>query len=275
MPTGTATAPYTDALDVERIRHALVTYTVGRRLCLYDAVTSTNAVLRDMAARCAAEGTVVIADCQTAGRGRGGQPWFSPPGVNLYASVLFRPGIPSAAAAAFSFIGSLAVADAVRHLGLSAGIKWPNDVLVNRRKVAGTLLEVAGAADRVDHVILGLGVNVNVDRSTLVTGLGAAAQSATSVREALGRPVDRNAFAASVLTYLDEWLGRYRAEGEAVVLQAWAAYDIVTGRRVEVRGPSGTLDGRARGVAPDGLLRVEDARGRVHRIATGDLRLLE
>jgi BirA family biotin operon repressor/biotin-[acetyl-CoA-carboxylase] ligase len=273
MPT--TTARYAHALDVEEIRRALFTYTVGRRLCLYDTVASTNAVLRGMADRGAPEGTVVLADCQTAGRGRGGQPWFSPPGVNLYASVLFRPSIPAAAAPVFSFIGSLAVADAIRHLGLPAGIKWPNDVLVKRRKVAGTLLEVSATAGHVDHVVLGLGVNVNVDRPTLVAGLGEAAQSATSVREALGRPVDRNAFAASVLSYLDEWLARYRAEGEIVVLRAWGAFDIVTGRRVEVRGPSGALDGRARGVDRDGLLQVEDARGRVHRIATGEVRLLE
>ncbi|HEV8309602.1 MAG TPA: biotin--[acetyl-CoA-carboxylase] ligase [Methylomirabilota bacterium] len=273
MTPETAVAP--DALGIEPIRHRLYTYLVGRRICLYETVPSTNGVLRKLARAGAPAGTVVLAEGQTAGRGRAGKSWFSPPGVNLYASVLFRPAIPLGAAGAFSFVAPLAVADAIRELGLAPAIKWPNDVLVKGRKVAGTLAELSGSGDRLDYVILGVGVNVNVEREALRVGLGKAAQSATSLREALGHPVDRNAFTAAVLTFLDEWLVTYRDQGAPGVLRAWRDLDIVSGRRVEVREEATVLDGRARGLDAEGRLEVEDAHGHIHRVVTGELRLLE
>src|SRR5262245_9334367 len=103
-----------DALDVERIRQSFAPQVVGEWICLFDEVPSTNAVLREMARAGAATGTVVLADSQTVGRGRAGQPWFSPPGVNLYASVLLRPDIEPGAAGPYSFVASLALADAIR-----------------------------------------------------------------------------------------------------------------------------------------------------------------
>lgn len=263
------------ALGVDEIRQHLSAYTVGRRICLYDAVPSTNAVLRALAESGAAEGTAVVAECQTAGRGRAGKVWYSPPGVNLYASVLFRPGIPPSAAAVFSFMASLALADAIRELGLTPAIKWPNDVLVRRRKVAGMLAELAVAGDRLEYLILGVGVNVNVEAEALRAALGDAAGHAISLREALGRPIDRNAFAAAFLTFLDEWLTTYREQGPSALLRAWQDLDVVSGRRVEIREETRAIDGRARGIDAEGRLEVEDALGRIHRIVAGEVRLLE
>jgi BirA family biotin operon repressor/biotin-[acetyl-CoA-carboxylase] ligase len=264
-----------DRLDIERIQHQCVAYTVGRRIHLYDSVASTNETLRDLARAGAREGTVVLAEHQTAGRGRAGKVWFSPPGVNLYASILFWPRIPLTSAGPFSFMASLALTDAIRELGLSPAIKWPNDVLLQGRKVAGTLAEASADGDRLEYVILGIGVNVNVDRETLRHGLGDAAQSATSLREALGHPVDRNAFTAAFLCFLDEWLARHRGEGDAPLLRAWRGRDIVMGRRVEVRDSSRTIVGRARGIDAQGQLEIEDSLGRLHRVGAGDVRLMD
>ncbi len=271
----TDTAVIERALSIERIREKCCTSVVGRRIVPYDAVASTNAALRDLTKAGAAEGTVVLADRQTAGRGRAGKVWFSPPGVNLYASVLCRPAIPPASAAVFSFMASLALADAIRELRLSPATKWPNDILVKRRKVAGTLAELSGTGDRSDYVILGVGVNVNVEAEALRVGLGDAAQGVTSLREALGHPIDRNAFIAAFLTYLDEWLATYRGEGAPALLRAWRNLDVVTGRRGEVHEGALVFDGRARGVNADGHLEVEDARGGIHRVVAGEVRLLE
>lgn len=264
-----------DRLSIERIQHQCVAYSVGRRIHLYDSVASTNETLRDLARAGAPEGTVVLAEHQTAGRGRAGKVWFSPPDVNLYASVLFWPRIAATSAAPFSFMASLALTDAIRELGLSPAIKWPNDVLLQGRKVAGALAEGAAVGDRLEYVILGVGVNVNVEHETLRHGLGEAAQSATSLREALGHPVDRNAFTARCLGYLDEWLLRYRGEGDAPLLRAWRERDVVTGRRVEVRDSSHVITGRARGIDAQGQLEIEDSLGRLHRVVAGDVRLLE
>jgi BirA family biotin operon repressor/biotin-[acetyl-CoA-carboxylase] ligase len=264
-----------DALSLERIRQNLGPRLSEGRLRLYDAVPSTNTVLRELARAGAPDGTVVLADSQTAGHGRAGKPWFSPPGVNLYASVLLRPDIQPGAAGVYSFVASLALADAIREQGLAPAIKWPNDVLVKRRKVAGTLAEVVVAGDRVEHMILGVGVNVNVEPEALRAALGAAAQQATSLKEALGRPVDRNAFAAAFLTAVDEWLVTTREQGLAPLIRAWSDLDIVAGRRVEVREGAAVFDGRARGVDAWGRLEVVDPRGAVHRVVAGEIRLLD
>jgi BirA family biotin operon repressor/biotin-[acetyl-CoA-carboxylase] ligase len=174
-----------------------------------------------------------------------------------------------------SFVASLAQADAIREQGLPPAIKWPNDVLVTRRKVAGTLAEVAVAGARVEHLILGVGVNVNVEPEALRAALGEAAQHATSLKAALGRPVDRNALAAAFLTAVDEWLITLGEQGPAPLLRAWSDLDIVTGRRVEVREATVVFDGRARGVDRAGCLEVVDTRGVVHRVVAGEIRLLD
>lgn len=264
-----------DCLDAEAIRRRLRTRTVGCDLRLYDEVTSTNDVLRELARTGAPEGTVVVAEAQTAAHGRLGKRWFSPAGVNLYVSVLFRPHAPPRAMGAFSFITSLAVVDAIRGLGLEAAIKWPNDVLVDRKKVAGTLVECATSGDRVEHVILGVGVNLNVTREMLAEGLGAEARAAGSLRSAANRDIDRNAFAAAFLNALDAWFRRYRDHGGRPIVAAWLDRDIVGGRRVEVRGEVPAYEGRALGVDPQGYLIVRDPRGIRRRVVSGEIRLLD
>ncbi|MBI4241387.1 MAG: biotin--[acetyl-CoA-carboxylase] ligase, partial [Candidatus Rokubacteria bacterium] len=131
----------TEALDVDRIRQDLIARTVGSQIHLFQEVPSTNLVLQRLARAGAPEGTVVLADAQTAGRGRLGKPWFSPAGVNLYASVLFRPLLRLAEVAVFSFIAPLALSDAMQEEGVEPAIKWPNDILPGKRKVAGILAE--------------------------------------------------------------------------------------------------------------------------------------
>jgi len=264
-----------DALSIELIRRQLSAQVVGRQIYLFGEVTSTNEVLRNLAKAGAREGTVVLAESQTAGRGRLGKTWFSPFGVNLYASVLFRPAIGPTEAPVFSFIASLALADAIRALGLPAAIKWPNDVLVERKKVAGVLTEVATSDDRLNYVILGVGVNLNVEHKALVAALGEAGRAAGSLRDLAGKAIDRNAFAASFLSFLDEWLLVYRDRGGAALLSAWRDRDILTGRRVQVREERITFDGKALGVHADGQLVVEDSKGLTRKVVSGEIRLLD
>jgi len=129
--------------------------------------------------------------------------------------------------------------------------------------------------DAVDGVILGVGVNLNVTHEALRAGLGEAGHFATSLREALGRTLDRNAFTASFLIALEEWLAIYRAQGAPAVLAAWCDLDVVTGRRVEVREGRTAFEGRAVGVDAEGHLQVEETRGRVRTVVAGEIRLIE
>lgn len=261
----------TDCLCIELIRRRLETEVVGFQVLLYQEVDSTNTVLRRLAEAGAREGTVVLAEAQHAGRGRRGTPWFSPPGVNLYASVLFRPSIRPGAVPVFSSITALALCDAIWAEGVSAGIKWPNDILVEGRKVAASFVAFTTGGDLVDYVILGTGVNLNVDRLALEQGLGAAATGATSVGEAAARPIDRNAFTATYLNTLEKWLDVYRVSGPVRVLQAWRERDLLAGRWVTVRDDPAGYEGRVLGANHEGQLVVQDALGEQHRVSAGEI----
>lgn len=251
----------TRALSIAGIRRRLRASIVGRQLYLCGKVESTNATLSRLARSGAPEGTVVLAEAQTAGRGRLGQPWFSPPDVNLYASVLFRGPLTLKEAPLFSLIGGLALAEAVREAGAVPAIKWPNDVLVDGRKVGGSLVECVARGHEVEYLIVGAGANLNVDLDALGAALGPAAAGATSVRAATGREVDRDVFAAEYLNALDAWASSYRGHGPSAVLEGWSQLDILTGRQVEIRGAGGRFIGRVAGVDPSGRLVVQDALG--------------
>jgi BirA family biotin operon repressor/biotin-[acetyl-CoA-carboxylase] ligase len=258
------------ALAMGLIRRHLVTERLGFQTYLFGEVGSTNTVLRRLAETGVADGTVVLAETQTAGRGRLGKAWFSPPGLNLYASVLFRPSIPPSAVPVFAMTASLSVSDAVRAEGAPAAIKWPNDVVVGGRKLAGTLVSYASGGDVVEYVIVGVGVNVNVDRPTLAAGLGPAAAGATSLREELGHPVDRNRFAAAFLNALEGWDLTYRSRGPDAILAAWRERDALAGRLVEIAEPGRRYAARAMGVGADGRLIVEEATGR-HSVSSAEV----
>ncbi len=258
----------TASLSIELIRRTLETGTVGRQIFLFGEIASTNSVLRDLADKVAHEGTVLLAETQRAGRGRLGKAWYSPPGVNLYASVLFRPPLAPRQVPVFSFIASLALTDAIWAEGVPAGIKWPNDILVEGRKVAGTLVSFAVTDDHVHHVILGVGVNLNVDDGALAEGLGASASMATSLTRATGRLVDRNVFTATFLNLLEKWLDVYTLQGPGAVLDAWRERDVLAGQRVVVS--EGREPYRGRAVGPDdagNLVVVADGGARRHVVA--------
>lgn len=263
-----------DGLDIGAIRRQLVAEVIGAHVYVFADVASTNAVLRDLAEAGAQEGTVVLAEAQRAGRGRLDTTWFSPPGVNLYMSVLLRPAITPAAAPVFSFIVSLALSEAIWALGIPAAVKWPNDIVIRDRKVAGARLDVGIVGERVAYVVAGVGVNVNILHAELETGLGATAADATSLREALGRAIDRNALAASFLNLLEKWLGLYATGGPAMILDAWRARDVLTGHRVAVDDRQSRVTGCVAGVDPHGFLLVDDDAGTRHTVVSGAVRRL-
>lgn len=264
-----------DGLSVVEIRARLTASVVGRRLYLLGEVDSTNEVARRLAREGAADGTVVLADAQTAGRGRTGLSWFSPPGVNLHVSVLLRPPILAREADRFSLIAPLALADAIEDQGLGAAVRWPNEVLVGGKKVAAGRAECATRGVDVSHLVLGMGVNVNVESGALRDALGPAAGQATSLRAALGRELKRSAIAAAYLASLEAWMRRYREGGPEAVLAAWRSRDVIAGHRVQARRRDGTVEGHALGVDPTGHLVLEDVVGRNHAIGGEEILVVE
>ena len=264
-----------DRITTDALRRGLSTLRLAGEIYLFDEVESTNTRLRTLARRGAREGTVVIAEGQTAGRGRRDEPWFSPNGVNLYASVLFRSNVAPSDVGVFAFVAALALTDAIKDLGLMPTVKWPNDVLVEGKKVAGALVECVTREDEVDYVILGVGVNLNVSETELHDALGPAGRFASSLSALTGGEIDRSAFAASYLNHLEAWVRRWEREGAAAILAGWRDRDILTGRRVEVRGERTAFTGRVDGVGRGGCLLVRDTLNRLHEVLTEEVRLAD
>ena len=232
---------------------------------------STQRLARERARGGAPEGTVVIAEAQTQGRGRLGRHWHSPPGVNLYCTVILRPERSPAVVPQVALVAGVAVADAVREtIGRPAAVKWPNDVLVDGRKVAGILTEMEGEAERVAFVLVGIGVNVNLDPVHLPPEIAA---SATSLLAATGAPVDRAAFTARLLAALEARYGQFLAGGFAAIRPAFEATAFLTGRTVRVSGLDAAVQGRVVGVSDEGALELEGAEGGTLRVLAGEVTL--
>jgi BirA family transcriptional regulator, biotin operon repressor / biotin---[acetyl-CoA-carboxylase] ligase len=238
----------------------------GYRLLAFTTLGSTNDEAKARARAGAAEGTVVWAGEQTAGRGRRGRTWASPPG-NLYLSLVARPQCAPAVAAQLGFVAALGLADALAEIAgklLDLRCKWPNDLLAAGRKLAGILLESeSGAGDAVDFVVIGVGVN-----------LAAAPEGtefpATSLTEQGFPQITPAALLAGFLRHLDRWARRWQEEGFAPVRAAWLTRASGIGEPVRVRLERGTLDGRFIDLDCDGALLLDAADGR-RRIAAGEI----
>ncbi|MFQ5352312.1 MAG: biotin--[acetyl-CoA-carboxylase] ligase, partial [Candidatus Binatia bacterium] len=263
-----------DALIEEEIRPLLRPRGLYTRLVCFARTASTNKDAFECGRRGEAEGLVVIADEQSAGRGRLGRQWESVPGVNLYLSVLLRPDIPPAHAPQLSLVAAVAVASALSEIGLEPAIKWPNDVLLGGRKVCGVLTEIEAETDRVGFVVVGIGVNLNSEAEHFSEDLR---DTATSVLIHSGRSVDRVAFVASLLGHLERLYATYTHEGFSAIAPQWEARSSLRGRAVTVVVAGRRLRGQCVGIDTDGALLVkEDSAGRSvppTRVLAGDVTL--
>lgn len=255
-----------DGLDLDRIRAGLRTRFVGRTLLYVPSVGSTMDVARAEAEQGSPEGTVVLADEQTAGRGRFGRQFISPPGVNLYPTVILRPAV--APLKQLGIVASLAVARAVEEVtGLRPSIKWPNDVLVDGRKFCGILIETDFAGSEPRYSLLGIGVNVNLD----VARYPEIAQIATSLAAALGRPVSREDVLAALLNHLEALYLEVQGGGSAVA--AWKERLDTLGKHVRVAAAGAVEEGVAEDVDRDGNLVLRRADGTTAVLVAGEVTL--
>ena len=242
----------------------------------YDTVSSTNDLAERAAVAGARHGTAVAADCQENGRGRMGRNWHSPPGAGLYISAVLRPGemgvaddgASVAAASRVTLTAGVACAEALWNAtGLPATIKWPNDVVVGTRKVCGILAEAASCNGRLQHVILGYGINV-----LAASYPPEIAERATSIEAELGRSVDRAAVFAESLACLAERIRQLSAGGFSAMLDAWRVLSpSSTGARLELGTPAGWTQAVTAGIDGDGALLAQTG-GIVRRVVAGEVR---
>lgn len=237
-------------------------------MIFFERVGSTNDVVCRQAAAGEAEGLLVVADEQTAGRGRMGRSWCAPKGASLLFSLLLRPAIPATRAGQLTMCLGLAAVEGIESVtGLCPALKWPNDLLLGGRKLAGMLADLRTAGDQVQHAVLGLGLNVNAVPPAL---------TATSIDLAsvLGRTIDRVELLADILARCETWYERLLAadvEAGEPICAAWAARLETLGRDVTVSTVEGLLHGRAVGVSPEGALLVEAQNGEIRTVWGGDV----
>lgn len=260
----------------ERLSAVLTTRWLGRGYEWWPACASTNDLAGERARAGAPAGLVIAADQQTAGRGRLGRTWHSPPGANLYLSILLRPSRPPPEIPPLTLLAGGALASALGSLGFAPRLKWPNDVELveeseagRRRKVAGILTEMSSAGERALHVVVGVGLNVNgFDFPPEI------AARATSLRRAAGgRPLDRATVLGTFLNHLEPLLDEYERRGPSVAIAAFEAHAALPAPcRVTAPGrPHERLEGVALGVDPDGALRLRDETGHIHRVLSGEI----
>jgi len=260
-------------LDVAKVRGHLDAKRLGTKFHYFAEIGSTNTHARELAEKGAAEGEVVLAESQTHGRGRLGRRWESPPFANLYFSVILRPKLAPVYAPQITLTAAVALAEAIDSLiPLSPVIKWPNDILVNGKKLAGILAEAVCARERVEYVILGIGVNVNCPVDAMSQELR---QRATSLFDVTRIHMDREFVLRRLIQDLDRCYGDLEQFGFEAIAPQWEARFGLRGKRVRIELCDQVLIGRARGLARDGTLLVEGDDGILQKVIAGDVIPLE
>jgi len=272
-------------LSAETITAALTTRRLGRPTRFFPRIGSTNDVVHEFAMAGAAEGLLVLADEQTAGRGRLDRSWWAPPGASVLMSLLLRPALSARLAGQLPMCLGLAAVEGIEAVtGLRPALKWPNDVVWDGRKLGGMLTELRADGEGLDYAVLGLGLNVNVtfdepsgaDRAAMAAsapiGPEALSTTAVSLRMAVGRPVDRAALVIALLERCEAWYERLLS-GESLH-EAWASRLDTLGRQVVVALPAETLTGVAVGVTLEGALIVRCPDGTDEAIWAGDVTTL-
>nr|WP_305042159.1 biotin--[acetyl-CoA-carboxylase] ligase [Geoalkalibacter sp.] len=262
-----------DLVTPGEIQAGLRTCLVGHELVYFSETDSTNIQAQRLGEEGAPDGTVVVADGQSAGKGRLGRRWHSPPGVNLHLSVLLRPAVPPQRAPQLSFVAAVAVARAIReYCGLAADVKWPNDLLLDGRKVAGLLSEMNAESERIHYVVLGLGINVNLEAHQFPEDLR---YPATSLKLATGRRWPRAPLARLLLQHLDQLYAQFLGEGFAPIARQWEELCPWQGRRIEVDRGADRVQGLFAGIDEQGALLLDEGGGAPLKIYAGDVRPLD
>jgi len=242
---------------------------IGRDIRVFEQTNSTNDIIEKLARDGVKDGVVVFAESQTRGRGRLGRQWLSPPRRGLWFSVLLRPDLRPQAATQLTVAAAVALVRAIREqTGLAPEIKWPNDILVHSRKVAGVLTELSAELDHIKHLTLGIGVDVNLAASEFPPELR---KLATSLKLECGRHLNRIELAASILRELDRGYARIRAGQFEAVANEWQEHCATLGRRVTIHAGPRTLQGHAESLDDDGALLLRTEHGRLERVIGGDV----
>lgn len=256
-------------LSSAELSAGLNTEKIGKRIIHFTETDSTNTQALLLARGGAAEGTVVLAERQTAGRGRMDRTWHSPPGAGIYLSVILTPRVSPSRLPGITLVAAVAGAESLKEsTRVSVDIKWPNDLLLNGRKICGILTELHSREDGSPIVIVGIGINVNTPRDMFPEDI---ANTASSIMIETGREASRKDIVSSLLGHFERWYRIYTEGGFAVILDRWKAYSGIIGRRIRVEQEGARTEGTVLDIDISGALIIHDDAGLRHSICSGDI----
>jgi len=255
----------------EEIREGLENNVFGKREIIHmDEVDSTNRMAKDLAIRGVPEGALVIAEKQTRGRGRMDRDWFSPPGGGIYMTIVLRPSLPPAEAPKITLLTGVALAESLREISrIEARIKWPNDIVIKGKKLAGILTELSAEIDAINFVLIGIGVNVNTGEFP-----ESVQETATSLLIETGQHFSRAPLVRDFLSRFEAFYDESKGRGFDGIIRRWNGLTDTVGRKVRIDAVGREYTGEALRVDTDGALIIRDERGSLHRIVSGDVSLI-
>ena len=255
-----------DKLLPELVKHNLSTSFIGQNVISYEDIPSTNNEAKVLAAQGAVEGTVVVSEAQSTGKGRLERSFFCPTG-GLWFSVILRPDFLPQEAPKCTLMAAVAVARAMRDMGLDAGIKWPNDIYCQGRKLTGILTEMSAEMDRINYLVVGIGINANIPLESFPEDIRNKAGSISGI---LGHDIDRVVFLQKILTYMENLYVDVLKNGFDWALDQWREYSITLGQLIDVVGVQEKFAGVAEDIDEDGALLVRTDTG-LRRVLAGDV----
>lgn len=260
-----------DKVNAENVQQYLESKRFGQTIHYHESCPSTQLLAHDVAHAGAVDGTVIIAEQQTAGKGRLSRPWDSADGKGIWMSVITRPALTPQQAPQLTLVAAVSVTRAIESLtDVCPEIKWPNDILLNGKKVTGILTELQADPDRVKAIIIGIGINANQQLTDFPEELHSIA---TSIQMITGKHVNRAQLIAKILYYLELYADIYVQEGFLPIKQLWESYSNTIGKRIRAVMLHETLEGVARGISHDGMLELQLEDGTIRGIYSADIQL--
>lgn len=260
-----------EKITADELRLGLTTKFIGKNLHYEETVDSTQKIAHRLAYDDAPEGTVIIAEEQVSGRGRMARRWHSPKYTGIWMSIILRPNISLPKAPQLTLLTAVAIVQAIEELtGLLPEIKWPNDILIKGKKVTGILTELEAESDRINSIIIGIGINVNQTKEDFPSDLE---QIATSLLLEKGEKVSRADLIKGIFTNLEKLYLLYLEEGFLPIKLLWESYAISIGKKITARTLTQSIIGKALGITDDGVLMIEDDHGNIHHVYSADIEL--
>jgi BirA family transcriptional regulator, biotin operon repressor / biotin---[acetyl-CoA-carboxylase] ligase len=260
-----------EKITADELRLGLKTKFIGKNVHHEESVDSTQKIAHRLAFEGAPEGTVIIAEEQLSGRGRMDRKWHSPKYTGIWMSIILRPNIPLPKAPQLTLLTAVAIVQGIHDItGVLPEIKWPNDILISGKKVTGILTELEAEADRINSVIIGIGMNVNQTKEDFPVELR---EIATSLLLENGEKVSRAELIKSIFINLEKLYLLYLEEGFLPIKLLWESYAISIGRMITARTLTHSIVGKAQGITDDGVLIIEDEQGKTHHVYSADIEL--